>query len=180
MKSIFAIIEWYGPYTLEEAKFVSKSDYGDGLYMVIGKIKDEDSSRLQYIGIAKNINTRLNGQHHKIPNVIGDPYIWLGEIVSPRTPGRKIKVTDRMLDLAEWAHAYFLQLPLNTAKKKQPPDREIIVYNRWWQKDYITPYRKRPHNEWPDIIDFLGNQYNSKVVWFGSKHIVKLPTEFIP
>jgi len=26
-----------------------------------------------------------------------------------------------MLDLAEWVHAYFLQLPLNTKKKASPP-----------------------------------------------------------
>jgi hypothetical protein len=179
MKSLSAIIEWYGPYTFEEAKDASKFDYDDGLYMVIGKLKRQRSAYLQYIGIANDLRIRLNGNHHKIPEITKDAIIWLGEVVSPRTPGRKIKVTDRMLDLAEWAHAYFLQLPLNERKKKNPPDREIVVYNRWWQKDYETRYLKRPHKEWPDIIDFGGNDYKAKVIWFGSKQIVALPSNFL-
>lgn len=179
MKTLTAIIEWFGPYTIEEAKSASKFDYEDGLYLIIGKAKYERSPHLQYIGIAKNLGTRLNGVHHKIPEVTREQSIWLGEVVSPRTPGKKIKVTDRMLDLAEWAHAYFLQLPLNTKKKNAPPDRPILVYNRWWQKDYETQYLKRPHREWPDIIDYCGPEYNAKVVWFGQKQIVGMHNELV-
>jgi len=123
MKSLSAIIEWYGPYSLEDAKVASKFYYDDGLYMVIGKTKRQRTPHLQYIGIANDLRERLNGKHHKIPEVTKDASIWLGEVMSPRTPGKKIKVTDRMLDLAEWAHAYFLQLPLNNRKKGSPPDR---------------------------------------------------------
>ena len=172
MKAIVAVIDWYGPYTLEEAFHASKFDYDDGLYMAIGKGKGQRLTRLQYIGIATDLSTRLGGNHHKIPEVTRNQTLWLGEVSSPRTPGKKMKVTDRMLDLAEWAHVYFLQLPMNDKKKKNPPDREVIVYNRWWQKDYETQSRKRPHKDWPDLIDFSGCEYLSKLVWFGSKQIV--------
>jgi hypothetical protein len=104
--------------------------------------------------------------------------IWLGEVISPRTPGKKMKVTDRMLDLAEWAHAYFLQLPLNDRKKATPPDFPITVYNRWWHSDLETPYLRRPHIDWPDIIDFLGMEYQAKLVWFGGSQIVQEVEEF--
>lgn len=178
MKSITAIIDWYGPYSIEEATKASKFDYGDGVYMVIGKAKYERNDKLQYIGLANDLGKRLSGHHHRIPEVKRDQKIWLGEVASPRTPGRKVKVTDRMLDLAEWAHAFFLQLPLNGKKTSNPPDMAIVIYNRWWQKDYETQYKQRPHKNWPDFIDFCGNDYLAKVVWFGGKQHAKLPREF--
>ena len=178
MKSITATIDWFGPYSIEEAAKASKFDYEDGVYMVIGKAKYERSDKLQYIGLATDLGKRLNGNHHKIPQVTRDQKIWLGEVTSPRTPGKKIKVTDRLLDLAEWAHAYFLQLPLNGKKTTNPPDREIVVYNRWWQKDYETQYKQRPHRNWPDFIDYYGPNYLAKIVWFGARQKVALPHEF--
>ncbi len=177
MKSIVAVVEWFGPYTLEEAQKAS-FEYDDGIYIAIGKSKHARTSHLQYVGLASDLKARMNGYHHKLPLIKRDLEIWLGELISPRTPGKKIKVTDRMLDLTEWAHAYFLQLPLNDKKKKNPPDRPITVYNRWWKKDFETPYRKRPHKGWPDIIDFAGNEYDSKVVWFGSRQKIRHASEF--
>lgn len=47
MKSITAIIDWYGPYTLETALDASKFDYNDGLYLVVGKTSYERASHLQ-------------------------------------------------------------------------------------------------------------------------------------
>lgn len=182
MKSITAIIDWYGPYSLEEAHQASSSDYNDGLYAVIGKLKYQRSPRMQYVGIANDLCTRLNSYHDKILQVIRDNAsergIWLGEVSSSRSPGRKVKITDRMLDLAEWAHVYFLQLPLNEKKRMSPPDMPIVVYNRWWQKDYETPFLKRPHRGWPDLIDFVGLECNVKLVWFGGRQICRPASEF--
>lgn len=173
MKAIIAVIDWYGPYALEDAQKASRFDYDDGLYMVIGKAKAQRLRRVQYMGIASYLHARLRGNHHVIPEVTRDTEIWLGEVASPRTPGKKLKVTDRLLDLAEWAHVYLLKLPMN--KKKTPPDREIIVYNRWWQKDYETPFKKRPHKDWPDFLEYAGPAYASKVVWFGSRKVAHEP-----
>ena len=74
-----------------------------------------------------------------------------------------------MLDLAEWAHIYFLQLPLNEKKKARPPDRPITVLNRWWKTDYETPIQKPPHPSWPNLIDFLDDGYDTRLVWFGKR-----------
>lgn len=170
MKSLVALVDWYGPYSLEEA-LPASFDYGDGLYAFIGKRSYQRQTSLQYIGLASNLARRLSSNHHKLPAVTKDLQLWLGEVASPRSPGRKIKVTDRMLDLAEWAHVYFLQLPLNDKKKASPPDLPITVYNRWWRTDYETRHKKRPHADWPDIIDYPGNEYDGKLVWFGGKQI---------
>lgn len=177
MKPVVAIIEWYGPYTLCAARSAS-FDYADGIYLAIGKVGRQRGAKLQYVGLASDLASRLNGYHHKLPRIERDLELWLGEVVSPRTPGRKIKVTDRMLDLAEWAHAYFLQLPLNTQKRSTPPDRPITVYNRWWRTDYETPYRRRPHRDWPDIIDYVDEGYDAKLVWFGGRQVVLPVSEY--
>jgi len=174
MKSISIIIEWFGPYkTISEASKAAREAFDDGLYAVVGKQPYERESALQYVGIASQLSTRVNGQHHKIPEVTKERSLWLGEVVTPRRPGKKLKVTDSMLDLAEWAHAYFLQLPLNENKTKSPPPYPVTVYNRWWKKDYETPFRRRPHIDWPDVIDFLGRDFPAKVVWFGGQQVVK-------
>ena len=135
MKPIVAVVDWFGPYTLEDAQKAAERYFDDGLYVAIGKAKHDRATRVQYIGLASDLQARLGSRHQALPNVTKEQALWLGEVVSPRTPGRKIKVTDRMLDLTEWAHAHFLQLPLNSKKKVTPPDRPIIVYNKWWRTE---------------------------------------------
>jgi len=72
------------------------------------------------------------------------------------------------------AYAYFLRLPLNERKRKSPPEHPITVYNRWrWGKDFETRRKRRPHAEWPDLIDFLGNEYDATLVWFGKRQVVQ-------
>ena len=168
MKSVMAIVEWYGPYSHEDAQEAAL-DFEDGLYIAIGKRKYQRSLDVQYIGLASSLRSRLSTDHHKLPQITRDLSLWLGEVTTPRSPGRKIKVTDRMLDLVEWAHIYFLQLPLNDRKKSNPPDHPITVYNRWWKSDYESQYKRRPHKNWPDLIDFAGSECEAKLVWFG-KH----------
>ena len=102
----------------------------------------------------------------------------MGEVASFGIPGTKKKVTDVQLDLAEWLHSYFLELPLNERKKENPPDSPATVLNRWWFKDYETPRQKRPHKDWPDVIDFSGKEYGAKVVWYGGKLVRWKPGEF--
>lgn len=171
MKALTAIIDWFGPYTLEEAREATKFDYEDGLYMLIGKQPYQRQTSIQYVGIAKSLKNRLNSRHPAVKKIPRELEVWLGEVASPRTPGKKMKVTDSMLDLAEWAHAYYLQLPLNINKCKTPPYRAITTYNRWWKTDYETMHRKRPHADWPDFIDHYGDSYPSKVVWFGGRQV---------
>ncbi|MBX9401525.1 hypothetical protein K4L06_09385 [Lysobacter sp. BMK333-48F3] len=179
MKSIVSVVDWYGPYTLEQARQAAV-DFDDGIYLAIGKQKWKHKVRMQYVGLASSLPARLNGAHHKLPLINRDLKIWLGEVASPRSPGKKVKVTDRMLDLTEWAHCYFLQLPLNAKKKARPPDRAIMVYNRWWKTDGETACRQRPNRAWPDLIDYLGQEYPAKLVWFGGRQRVDRVENFRP
>lgn len=167
MKPTVALVNWFGPYSRSDAAPAS-FDYDDGLYMVIGRCKYGRKVSLQYMGLASSLSRRLNNSHHALGEV-NDASIWLGEVESPRTPGRKIKVTDRMLDLVEWAHIYFLELPLNQKKRKRPPDAQVVVYNRWWKTDYETRFKNRPHADWPDLIDYSQDEADTKLVWFGGR-----------
>jgi len=65
-----------------------------------------------------------------------------------------------------------LELPLNEQKRESPPDRPIVIYNRWWKKDYETRYKRRPHADWPDLIDFSDGNADTRIVWFGGARIL--------
>jgi len=177
-KQIAIVVDWYGPYSIDEAIRVSNSDFGEGLYLLIGKKKHQKSTlSMQYIGIAKNLFNRINNRHHKIPELSQACFIWLGEIASFGIPGVKRKVTNVQLDLAEWLHSYFLELPLNERKRRNPPDNTATLLNRWWFKDYETPRQRRPHRDWPDLIEYTGQEYGAKAVWFGGRLIKWKPEE---
>lgn len=178
MKHLAIIIDWYGPYTFLEALEASGHDYGPGLYVGVGKRRYEHgASKPQYIGLSKNLAVRL-ANHKTLPEITRDAKLWLGEVSTAEPSGKKKKMTTVSLDYAEWLHAFFLQLPLNDKKKKNPPSRSVTVLNRWWKKDYETPWLRRPHPIWPDLIDFISTELPAKLVWFGKKqNRVKPPFE---
>ncbi|MCO6407403.1 hypothetical protein [Hoeflea alexandrii] len=168
-KHLMIAINWYGPYfSVEEASKAAKEDYGYGLYMGIGKQPYERDSNLQYVGISESLGSRIGSAHHKLFNITRDFQLWMGEPATAEPSGPKMKVTRATLDNAEWLHSYFLDLPLN-ANKKSLPKRSVSVLNRWWKTDYVTPRKRRPHSEWPDLIDFpYSDELDARCVWFGS------------
>ena len=184
MKHVAIVIDWFGPYkSIEEAKIAMNSDYVDGLYMAIGKTAyQRGKPTLQYVGISKNLKTRVNNKQHKICQISKLNEIWLGEVASTGIAGKKRQATDLRLDLAEWCHSYFLQLPKNDKKTINPPKYPVTVLNRWWFKDYEKKRERRPHSEWPDIIDFIGRDYGAKISWLGrvsgGRCVVWSPDEF--
>ena len=93
-----------------------------------------------------------------IPEISKLSEIWLGEVASIGIPGKKKQATDLRLDLSEWCHSYFLQLPLNDKKTVNPPKEPVTIINRWWFTDYETKRNRRPHPDWPDIIDYWGKE----------------------
>jgi hypothetical protein len=82
--------------------------------------------------------------------------------------GKRLKVTPATLDYAEWLHARFLHLPLNDKKTKRLPPRSVTVLNRWFGCDYETARGKRPHKDWPDLIDYPDYDLPARAVWFGT------------
>ncbi len=169
-KHLMIAIHWFGPYrSLEAARAAAKVDYNDGLYLCIGMTAYQRKPAMQYVGLAKSLHTRLIENHHKLCNVTRSRSIWLGEVVTAEPSGKKIKVTKATLDYAEWLHAKFLELPLNDMKRKNVPARGVTVLNRFFKTDYETRCGRRPHADWPDLIDFPGDDQLARAVWFGSR-----------
>lgn len=175
-KHLMIAIDWYGPYkTLEAARGAAKPYDWPGLYMLIGKVGEERSSKIQYVGISRSVSTRLNSKHHRLgaraieASGIRDIGIWLGEVATAEPGGKKMKATKTTLDFAEWLHARFMGLPLNGMKTKSPPPRSVTVLNRWWKTDFQTPMSRRPHPDWPNLIDYPTYGLPARTVWFGGK-----------
>lgn len=177
-KHLVIAVDWYGPYaSISEANSALQDFEKDGLYLALGKSSNQTVNRPQYVGISTGIQNRLTSGHHTLSK-ISDKTIWLGEVGTARPSGPALKKTPVTLDYAEWLLAYFLQLPLNSRKTKNIPDVAVTLLNRWWKKDYTTPWIRRAHPEWPDLIDYLGHAYPAKVVWFG-RRMLKIKPPFI-
>jgi len=171
MKHVAIIVDWYGPYEdRRDAARAARDFAGPGLYLAAGKCAYERIRRIQYIGITGDLTSRLLRPHHKLDQITKEAEYWLGEVGSVGIPGRKAKVTDRRLDLAEWAHSYFLNLPLNE-RKKSVPDSPVTVLNRWWRIDCETPWIRRRLPDWPDLIDYRGRQHGAQIAWLGGRRI---------
>lgn len=162
-------IDWFGPYSLDEAHLAARNDFEHGLYLCLGKTAYQRNTSVQYVGIGNALHVRLHKHHHKLQKVTKSRQIWLGEIATSEPSGKKLKVTKTTLDLAEWLHARFLRLPLNEKKTKTLPSRSVSVMNRWFRRDYETPWKRRPHPDWPDLIDFPSYGMPARLVWFGGK-----------
>ena len=162
-------IDWYGPYQLREAYDDARSSFEPALYLCIGKRKHQRVKKMQYVGIGKNVSTRIREEHHKLKHVSRERSIWLGEIGTAEPSGRKQRVTPATLDYAEWAYARFFDLPLNEKKSVGLPQRSFTVLNRWWRPDLATPRTNRPHSDWPDLIDYPGYELPVRKVWFGGR-----------
>jgi hypothetical protein len=128
---IVVVADWFGPYrSLEKAKEALR-DYGGGLYMLIGRKngKGKHKKGIRYCGISDELSGRVNNTHSIIKSLDSRMLIiWFGEITCTQK--------SNALGLVEWAHIYFLELPENKNKKKNPPSQPVTVLNRWWKTDY--------------------------------------------
>jgi hypothetical protein len=168
-KHLVVGIDWYGPFTLDEARQKAKAYGQGGLYICVGKLKGQHHRRIQYVGKSNHgLYSRLQKDHHKLSLVSRQRLLWAGVIATGNVPGKKKLLTPQALQLAEWAIAKFMELPLNGKLRKSPPPRPVSVLSRWWKTDLDSPRYQRPHPEWPDLIDYLGPEYRTRLVWFGS------------
>jgi hypothetical protein len=133
MVTIALIVDWYGPYvTIEKAKQAA-AEFGEVLYMAVGKRRYQcaATARMRYVGISTDPKSRISTGHHKLPEITRDFGVWFGEIGSQSIAGRKSRNHpvrhSRAIALAEWVLAYFLKLPLNEKKRKNPPNEAVIL-----------------------------------------------------
>ncbi|OJU69050.1 MAG: hypothetical protein BGO05_16685 [Rhizobiales bacterium 63-7] len=145
-----------------------QDNFAPGLYFAIGRTDPDEEIQPQYVGISTALASKVGNRHHKLGK-IDNLSLWVGEVGTAAPGGRKLKKTPPTLDMAEWLLAFFLAPALNQKKTIDIPNVAVSLLNRWWKTDYETPYVRRPHADWPDLIDYLGHYYPTKIVWFGGK-----------
>ncbi|MBZ0263484.1 hypothetical protein K8I28_02335 [bacterium] len=163
-KATAALVNWYGPYTYETAIEAAKNDYTEGLYLAYGREAHQKKDWIQYVGVSQNLYDRLKKPHQMYTQLTQKCEIWLGEIDSYKPSSRKRSNHSNILELTEDALIYFLQPGLNWSKYVNPPTTPITVFNRWWQTDYVTPYKKKPIKDWQDIIEFWGRDEGARII----------------
>lgn len=174
--SIATIINWFGPFCgdtyerlLTAARVAAEDWDADGIYAAVGHdLKGQRGPRtLRYMGVGNPLSSRLTTAHHKL-GTFSVSELWLGEPAVPGLPGRRMKRINPHLDVVEWASAYFLKIPSNEKKTKNPPDRSCVVLNRWYGTDYSSP-QERPTARWADVIEWDKNRRVANLVWFGKR-----------
>jgi len=172
-----AVVDWYGPYESVAAAKAAIREWGseEVLYLAAGTVGRQRTPKLQYVGITKNFEGRLNADH-KIRKWVKDEglSLYIGEVGSQAVAGRKARHHHKNftvpVNLAESAIAFFLQLPLNSAKRCSRPKGSIIVLSRWWKTtDYDARKHRRPHHDWPDFIEYDDISDTGSVVWHGRR-----------
>ena len=138
------IIEWRGPFNLEELKTVEE---GNGLYLLTGKLIDKraKTNDLLYCGITeKKFCKRVNYGHNAVkkinPNSLA---IWIGCLKYPKECVRQ------HLEDAEGAFISFWDTKLNDKKKRYQPDYAVCIVSRWCKKNGVA------YKRWPAELGFI-------------------------
>lgn len=124
------IIEWLGPFTMEELK---KRPEGNGLYLLTGipQKSRAKSDKLLYCGITEKLFCeRIRPGHHAVKQIKPETLrVWIGCLVYPTECVRQ------HLEDAEGAFVSFWDVMLNARKKKFYPAKAICIVARWCKKD---------------------------------------------
>jgi hypothetical protein len=171
---LFAVaVDWYGPsYTLAQARLLGQENQVEEC-LYVGY--EHSGKARSYVGISKNISTRLTIGHHVLGPWPDESFeLWLGIIVSQSEPGRRPssspKIHSEALNFAEHATAYFVGTSENLRKVQSPPKRSGILFNRWFKLEADWPrHRKRPHPNWPDFMEYDKEEQAGRNVYFGGQ-----------
>lgn len=177
MVHVAVVVNWYGPYTLEEAKNVARQKFKGGLYLGAGR-RGFFRGIFRFIGplyVGKsdeNLAARLHVDHEKLSKISSYRSIWLGDIITGSVPGERETSTPIEIHLSEWVLVHFMELPLNEKLRSEPPPGTITILNRWW-KSPNEPIG-RPHFNWPDLIDYRGTGHKTRLVRFSNKTMTEV------
>lgn len=148
-----ALINWYGPYTFEEMK--EEKEWGDGIYLVTGKLKYKKKADIHYCGITeRNFYGRFK-RNSKLEKIERDKEFWVGEIDYPNQHKRDI------LELIENLIIYYWQPELNEKKKRKVPE-EVTIINKWFTQNEEVRYEQAPIVEYlTDVISWDGETWRA-------------------
>ena len=125
MKIETIVINWRGPFTIEE---VQNLDDGDGIYLLTGRKKYQRRDHIQYCGITAGLfRNRLSQKHHVLPEITRNLNVWLGQIAYPSRFKR------HHLELAEHCIIHFLWPPCNKTKLYKFPLQAWII-SQWFTR----------------------------------------------
>jgi hypothetical protein len=152
MKTI--ILKWYGPYTDETLE--RDNEFGNGIYLITGKLRYEREACIQYCGITENaFHNRLNNRHHRRNEITRDREYWLSEIIYP------ISINRNLLDISEKIIVYFWQPPLNERKKISIPEPTTII-NHWFNAKGEPRINQRGiYRDLYDVISWDGEYWRT-------------------
>lgn len=160
------VIEWQGPFSLDEINEIKDKKNSGSLYLVSGLQRyQRGDSVVQYIGISKRgAAIRFKDKEHKSELVPRERQYWLGHITN--APEKK----ESNLRLVEHALLYTCKPPLNVQNVDRQPHFPVLVVNRWLNKSGDI-YRQRRiwpvQKDVPDIIMFDGTDAWTcdKLIW---------------
>lgn len=169
---LFAVaVNWFGPSrSLMQARRLGVENDVDEFLYVGYEVSGNERS---YVGISKDVSSRFRTAHHVFGQWQANTFeLWIGIVASQAEPGRKPssrpKVHSEALNFAESMTAYFVATTENQRKNKTPPKRSGILYNRWFKLEAGWPARRqRPHQNWPEFIEYDVERRSGKVAYFG-------------
>lgn len=168
-------VDWFGPFSsIDDARSAARThEIEEAVYLALGCCGRQRRGRMQYVGVSGDAASRFNGQHQKLPGITRNFRLWVGEVASHAVAGPKKLKRSVAVEAAEWAMAYFLELPLNVRKRAKAPNRSLILINRWFRPDLKTRRSHRGHEDWPDFIEYEhpddDRDGSATLVWFGGR-----------
>ncbi len=138
------IVDWHGPFSYIEIE--ENPDWGNGLYLVTGKLKYQKEACIQYCGITEGSFIKRFKSHHKIQKINREQNFWIGTVSYPN------KASRHFLEIAESIIIYFWQPELNERKRTYPPKPTTLI-NKWFKKDGAP--RRRQHTMCKHLDDVL-------------------------
>jgi G:T-mismatch repair DNA endonuclease (very short patch repair protein) len=147
------IINWYGPYTLDEVTYEAES--GDGIYLITGKLKYQRNPDILYCGITEGTFYNRFKYHHKKDLVFREQRFWLGKIKYP------VNFNRNDLETAEKIIIYVWEPRLNERKKVSPPTQTTLL-SFWFKKDH-TPRTNQLeiYRDLYDVISWNGENWRT-------------------
>jgi hypothetical protein len=161
------VINWHGPFSSVESARLGAidGDVDEIIYVAI------DKTNQAYAGISQNVATRLTDAHHVLGKLgTDDADLWIGVLASQRIWTASSAIHSKAIILAEHATIYCLGLSKNQKLRKSPPDRSVMLINRWYESHH--PYKRssgRGHKDWPELIEYNQETGTGRLVWFDGR-----------
>lgn len=122
------MVSWDGPWNLEEAQGLGAKD-GNGLYLVVGRLKGESLRRALYCGITERSFAQRLKEHNSSGRFkdVSEGEVWFGTLNFPHRLNRShlLRAEMMMIQSTKW------NLTLNVRGKVALPSPTCVVM-RWY------------------------------------------------